>query len=164
MVPSTRLFKSDLSHTCTLVVDFGDLITKIYQGPGSQPRRLWHCPDWPTWVQNERHVVGVSRQTRLGQPAAEKHGTASADLMREYGLPWKRLANPSPQLPASRRAAVPGPASKPTRKRRAAFLPVVADVDAASSSTQGPPVVEPWNLSRPGWGLICVNRSLVSAG
>ena len=31
VVPSTRLFKSELSHTCTLVVDFGDLITKIYQ-------------------------------------------------------------------------------------------------------------------------------------
>ena len=31
VVPSTRLFKGDLSHTCTLVVDFGDLITKIYQ-------------------------------------------------------------------------------------------------------------------------------------
>ena len=25
------VFKSELSHTCTLVVDFGDLITKIYQ-------------------------------------------------------------------------------------------------------------------------------------
>ena len=25
------MFKSELSHTCALVVDFGDLITKIYQ-------------------------------------------------------------------------------------------------------------------------------------
>ena len=31
VVPSVRLFKSGLSHTCALVVDFGDLITKIYQ-------------------------------------------------------------------------------------------------------------------------------------
>ena len=38
MVPSTRLFKSDLSHTCTLVVDFGDLITKIYQSPVMEVR------------------------------------------------------------------------------------------------------------------------------
>ena len=30
-VPSTRLFKSELSYTCTLMVNFGDLITKIYQ-------------------------------------------------------------------------------------------------------------------------------------
>ena len=36
VVPSTRLFKSDLSHTCTLVVDFGDLITKIYQSRTGQ--------------------------------------------------------------------------------------------------------------------------------
>ena len=32
----------------------------------------------------------------------------------------KRHASPSPQLPASRRAAAPGPAFRPTRKRRAA--------------------------------------------
>ena len=37
VVPSTRLFKSELSHTCTLVVDFGDLITKIYQSHGGCP-------------------------------------------------------------------------------------------------------------------------------
>ena len=42
VVPSTRLFKSELSHTCTLVMDFGDLITKIYQSPAAdvcRPRR-----------------------------------------------------------------------------------------------------------------------------
>ena len=33
VVPSTRLFKSGLSRHCTLVVDSGDLITKIYQSP-----------------------------------------------------------------------------------------------------------------------------------
>ena len=32
-MPSTRLFKSELIYTCTLVVNFGDLITKIYQSP-----------------------------------------------------------------------------------------------------------------------------------
>ena len=31
VMPSTRLFKSELSYTCTLLVNFGDLITKIYQ-------------------------------------------------------------------------------------------------------------------------------------
>ena len=44
VVPSTRLFKSELSHTCTLVVDFGDLITKIYQSHEAyvmRERRFW---------------------------------------------------------------------------------------------------------------------------
>ena len=61
-------------------------------------------------AQNKPNMPDGFRQTRPGQPTAKKYGTASADLMREYGLPWKRHANDSPQLPASRRAAVPGPA------------------------------------------------------
>ena len=51
VVPSTRLFKSEPSHTCTLVVDFGDLITKIYQSR----RRCWcRAPvtDWPQVSRN----------------------------------------------------------------------------------------------------------------
>ena len=42
-------------------------------------------------------MVGVSRQTRLGQPAAEKYGTASVGLMREYGM---RLEKTRKSLPA----------------------------------------------------------------
>ena len=39
VVPSTRLFKSELSRSCILVVDFGDLITKIYQSPKTNNAR-----------------------------------------------------------------------------------------------------------------------------
>ena len=42
------------------------------------------------------HNQGESRQTCLGQPAAKKHGTASAGLMREYGL---RLEKARKSLP-----------------------------------------------------------------
>ena len=35
-------------------------------------------------VQNKPHTLCGFRQTRLGQPAAEKYGTVSADLMRQY--------------------------------------------------------------------------------
>ena len=35
-------------------------------------------------VQNKPNMPGGFRQTRLGQPAAEKYGTASAGLMRQY--------------------------------------------------------------------------------
>ena len=37
-------------------------------------------------VQNKPHTLCGLRQTRLGQLAAEKHRTISADLMREYDL------------------------------------------------------------------------------
>ena len=50
------------------------------------------------------------RQTRLGQPAAEKHGTASAGLMREYGVHMEK-----------------------TRK----YLPAVARLQAGRSSRAG---------------------------
>ena len=35
-------------------------------------------------VQNKPHTLCGFRQTRLGQPTAEKHGTVSAGLMRQY--------------------------------------------------------------------------------
>ena len=35
--------------------------------------------------ENKPNMLYESRQTRLGQLAAKKHGTASAGLMREYG-------------------------------------------------------------------------------
>ena len=47
MVHSTRLFKNELSHTCTLVVDFGDLITKIYQSPPVELGQGRVIPDGP---------------------------------------------------------------------------------------------------------------------
>ena len=47
--PSARLFKSELSHTCTLAVDFGDLITKIYQS----------CQDDVTWLGSCVLAVGL---------------------------------------------------------------------------------------------------------
>ena len=37
-------------------------------------------------VQNKPHMLGGFRQTRLGQLAADKYGTVSAGLMREYDL------------------------------------------------------------------------------
>ena len=50
-------------------------------GPGSSGA------DWNGGgrVQNKPRMLGGFRQTRLGQLAAKKHGTASAGLMRQYG-------------------------------------------------------------------------------
>ena len=53
---------------------------------GSGARALRRLP-WPAVrVRNKPRMVGVSRQTRLGQLAAEKYETVSAGLMQEYGM------------------------------------------------------------------------------
>ena len=39
-----------------------------------------------------------SRQTRLGQPAAEKYGTASAGLMRQYGTHLEKTRKSLPAV------------------------------------------------------------------
>ena len=67
------------------------------KAPVPNPAASGTCPDWPAWVRNRLHVAGASRQTRPGQPAAKKHGTASAGLAREYGM---RLEKTRKSLPA----------------------------------------------------------------
>ena len=96
------------------------------RAPVPNPAASGTCPDWPAWVRNRRHVVGASRQTRLGQPAAKRHGTASAGLMREHGTHLKKTrkslsavarlrAGRSPR--ASLRADSQTPGSPPPRRR-----------------------------------------------
>ena len=92
-----------------------------HSGFGARAPR--HLPWLAVRVWNKPRMAGESRQTRPGQPAAEKCRTVSAGLMRQYGThPEKTRKSPS-QLPASRRAAVPRPAFRPTRKRRTALPP-----------------------------------------
>ena len=43
----------------------------------SNPATSGTCPDWPAWVWNKRHVVGVSRQTRPCVPPRAGPGRAS---------------------------------------------------------------------------------------
>ena len=72
-----------------------------------------------------------SRQTRLGQPAAEKYGTVSADLMREYGL---RLEKTCKSLLAAVRLQADSqtPSSPfPLRQRRRSVTPT-ASLDAGT--------------------------------
>ena len=115
-------------------------------GKGLKTNRICYTnPDRPaldSWRQKTRN-----RQRR---PDAKVLHTSGKDH-----------ANPSPQLPTSRRAAVPGPAFRPTRKRRAVLLPVVADADAVSPPTRGPPSLARGNLSRP---VGCVDPREPAAG
>ena len=133
VVPSTRLFKSELSHTCTLVVDFGDLITKIYQSR--------------------------SMQTRPGQQAAKKHGTVSAGLMRQYGThpeKTRKLLLAVARLRAGRgfRAGLQADSQTPgspfsLRRRRRGVTPT-ASLD---TGTCRQPASMVFNQNWPAWGL-----------
>ena len=63
VVPSTRPLQSVLGRSCTLVVNFGDLITKIYQNRCE----LYDCPDRSCQLVHyrapslRRHVDGTTR-------------------------------------------------------------------------------------------------------
>ena len=80
------------------------------------------------------------RQTRLGQLATKKHGTASAGLMREYGMRLEKtrkslLAVARLQAGRSSRASLQaGRTIRPSgRTMTRSGPPVVVDADAASS-------------------------------
>ena len=69
-------------------------------GRSGSGARAPRCLPWPAVrVRNRPRMVGVSRQTRLGQLVAEKHRTASAGLMRQCGTtPAGQHARPSRTL------------------------------------------------------------------
>ena len=84
-------------------------------------------------------MVGVSRQTRLGQQAAEKYGTASAGLVRQYGthLEKTRKSLPAvahPQASCGSKAGLqanPQTPGSPLRQWRCGVTPT-ASLDAGT--------------------------------
>ena len=105
--------------------------------PYGPVRRFW--PRGPLWIARPDDPVARvrlrpsgrpacgSRQARLGQPAAKKHGTASAGLMREYGM---RLEKTRKSLPAVARL----------RAGRGSRAGLQADSQTSGSSLPPPPV------------------------
>ena len=90
----------------------------------------------------------------------KKYGTAGAGLTREYGMPWKRRANPPsscpPQAGRSSRAGLQADA-----QRRAAPLPVVNAIAVADA---GPPSQSQGIYINRSDAWIRVSQPLVSAG
>ena len=70
-------------HIKTGFLGRGLRIPAGHSGFGARAPR--HLPWLVVRVWNKPRMVGVSRQTRLGHPAAEKHGTVGAGLVRQYG-------------------------------------------------------------------------------
>ena len=68
-------------------------------------------------------MPGGFRQTRPGQPAAEKYGTISAGLIREYGLHLEKTRKYLPAVVCLQAGRCSKPSFRPTRKRRAVPLP-----------------------------------------
>ena len=84
--------------------------------PAQYPRQLL---SGPCALPRQGRHPGVSRQTRLGQPAAKKHGTASAGLVRQYGMRLEKARKYLPAVVCLQAGRCSKPSFRPTRKRRA---------------------------------------------